>query len=88
MLRAIERRFAQAAGGGFTTAVIAFDPANDRGRDLTRKGARRKPVPVFGLENGRRVRLNRDEPPGEWINPRAALPAVMFEPVRGRAGGT
>ena len=63
MLREIERRF---ESGGFATADIPFDPANDDGHDHTADGQGRRPL----------------------IDPRTVLPAIMFEPVNGRDGGT
>ena len=82
LLREIERRF---AAGDYVSAEIAFDPANDKGHDWTGKRARIKPAAIYGVENGRRVQLNRKGPFGPWVEPREALPAVMFEPVRGRS---
>jgi hypothetical protein len=70
MLREIERRFAD---GTFASADIAFNPADDRGLDHTRKHPRIRPVPVYGVENGRRVQLNKNEPLGPAVDPRAVL---------------
>ena len=85
MLRDIERRFAD---GGFASADIAFNPADDRGLDRTAKQPRKRPVPIYGTENGRRVQLNKNETLGTRIDPRSVLPAVMFVPIPGRAAGT
>jgi hypothetical protein len=85
MLRDIERRFAE---GEFASADIAFDPTNDDGIDHTRKRPRKRPVPVYGIENGQPVQLNKNEPLGSPIDPRTVLPAVMFDPVPGRTTGT
>jgi hypothetical protein len=85
MLREIERRFAV---GDFASADIPYDPANDEGVDRTRKHPRRRPVPVYRIENGQRIQVNKDEPLGPPIDPRTALPSVMFEPIRGGPAGT
>ena len=78
LLRDIERRF---ANEDFASAICAFDPTNDGGHNWTGKRTRVKPTEIWGEENGRRVQLNRKEPWGDFIEPRAILPANLFKAI-------
>lgn len=75
----------------FATAEIPFDPFREDGMDWTtctvpHRWPRVEPVAVYRTVRGARVRLNEDAPLGPPIDPREKLPAIMFEPVRGRGG--
>jgi hypothetical protein len=88
MLRDIERRL---TSNEFRSARMPYDPTSDRGRDRT-KPRERKALPTRVVENphGTPFTFKRKGPAAEpAVDPRAALPAVVFEAVSGgRPAGT